>query len=94
MTRGAPAMLYWKRAGLVPKESVRGEVCIGLDPAAVKAARNESGWSVMSGMAALLDFGDDRAAAERAASIVRTYKLNRQCFAGPPKSGLQYWLSQ
>ncbi|MEJ0043564.1 MAG: hypothetical protein WDM81_15695 [Rhizomicrobium sp.] len=62
VTRGAPAMLYWKRAGLVPKESVRGEVCIGLDPAAVKAARNESGWSVMSGMAALLDFGDDRAA--------------------------------
>ncbi|MEI9990444.1 MAG: hypothetical protein WDM86_10420 [Rhizomicrobium sp.] len=94
VTREAPTMLYWKRAGLVPKESAHGEVCIGLDPAAAKAAKNEGGWSVMSGMAALLDFGDDEQAAERAASVIRTYRLNRQCFAGPPKSGLQYWLSQ
>ena len=92
VTREAPAMLYWKRAGLIPKESVGG--CIGLDPAAAKAAKNEGGWSVVSGMGALLDFGDDQQAAERAASIIRTYKLNRQCFAGPPGKGLQYWLSQ
>ncbi len=92
VTREAPAMLYWKRAGLIPKESVGG--CITLDPAAAKAAKNESGWSVVSGMGALLDFGDDQQAAERAASIIRTYKLNRQCFAGPPGKGLQYWLSQ
>ncbi len=36
VTRETSTMRYWKRAGLVPKESVRGEVCIGLDPAAVK----------------------------------------------------------
>jgi len=92
VTREAPTMLYWKRAGQIPKESVGG--CIGLDPAAAKAAKNQSGWSVVSGMGVLLDFGDDQQAAERAASIIRTYKLNRQCFAGPPGKGLQYWLSQ
>jgi len=94
VTREAPAMRYWKRAGLIPKESVAGEVCIGLDPSAVKTEKNAEGWSVVSGMGALLDFGDDRDAAERAASIIKTYKLNRQCFAGPPGTGLQYWLSQ
>ncbi len=94
VTREAPAMLYWKRAGLIPKESVGGEVCIGVDPAAVKAEKNAEGWSVVSGMGTLLDFADDRDAAERAASIIKTYKLNRQCFAGPPGTGMQYWLSQ
>ena len=94
VTREAPAMLYWKRAGQIPKESVAGGVCIDLDPAAVKAQKNAEGWSVVSGMGALLDFGDDEKAAEQAASIIRTYKLNRQCFAGPPGTGMQYWLSQ
>ena len=94
VARDSRTMLYWKRAGLVPKESLRGEVCVALDPAAVKAVQNDGGWSVASGLAVLLDFGDDKAGAERAASVIHTYKLNRQCFAGPPKSGLQYWLAQ
>jgi hypothetical protein len=86
-------MVYWKRAGLVPKESLKGELCVALDPAAIKAEEHDGSWSVGSGMAALLDFGDDRAAAERAVSVIRTYRLNRQCFAGPPRTGLQYWLA-
>jgi hypothetical protein len=86
-------MVYWKRAGLVPKESLKGELCVAVDPSAITAEDHDGSWSVGTGMAALLDFGDDKAAAERAVSVIRTYRLNRQCFAGPPRTGLQYWLA-
>ncbi|HEY0105310.1 MAG TPA: hypothetical protein VGB91_04445, partial [Rhizomicrobium sp.] len=94
VTRETPAMLYWKRAGLIPKEGRPGEACIPIDPAAVKAEIRDGEWSVVAGFAILLDFGDDKTAAEHAVSVIRTYKLNRQCFAGPVTTALQYWLSQ
>ena len=93
VTRASRRMIYWKRAGLVPKESLKGELCVAVDPAAIKAEEHDGMWTVGSGMAVLLDFGDDKTAAERAASVIRTYRLDRQCFAGPPGTGLQYWLA-
>ncbi|HWD29184.1 MAG TPA: hypothetical protein VG387_18565 [Rhizomicrobium sp.] len=87
-------MVYWKRAGLVPKESLKGELCAAVDPAAIAAEERDGSWTVGTGRTALLDFGDDRADAERAVSVIRTYRLARQCFAGPPHGGLQYWLAQ
>jgi hypothetical protein len=94
VTRESRTMIYWKRAGLVPKESLKGELCVAVDSAAIKAEEHGGSWTVGSSHAVLLDFGGDRAAAERAVSVIRTYRLNRQCFAGPPHSGLQYWLAQ
>jgi len=94
VTRESPTMLYWKRAGAVPKESAPGEVCIAIDPAAIKAETHDGAWSVMSGLTALLEYGGDQKAAEQAASVIKTYRLNRQCFAGPPGTGMQYWLAQ
>jgi hypothetical protein len=87
-------MVYWKRAGLVPNDSLKGELCVAVDPAAITAEAHDGSWTLGTGMAALLDFGDDRAGAERALSVIRTYRLAKQCFAGPPHSGLQYWLAQ
>ena len=94
VTHESKTMLYWKRAGVVPKESLKGELCVAVDPTAIKAEEHDGTWSVGTGMAALLDFGDDKAAAERAVSVIRTYHLAKQCFAGPPRTGLQYWLAQ
>ncbi len=94
VTRDKATMVYWKRNGNVPKDGARGEVCVAIDSAAIRAEEHDGAWSVVSGFSALLDYGDDRAAAEQAASVIKTYRLNRQCFAGPPGSGMQYWLAQ
>ncbi len=49
---------------------------------------------MVNGGATLLDYGDDQASAERAVSVIQTYRLNRQCFFARPASQAQYWLSQ
>jgi hypothetical protein len=94
VTRGATQMMYWKRAGAVPKDDMPGDDCDAIDPAAVKAVESEGSWSVTVGGRTLLAFDDDKDAAARAVSVIRTYKLNHQCFfaRGNPKA--QFWLAQ
>ncbi len=94
VTRGAARMMYWKRGGAVPKDDMPGDDCDALDPLAVKTVESEGSWSVAAGGRTLLAFDDDKDAADRAVSVIRTYKLNRQCFfaRGNPKA--QFWLAQ
>lgn len=86
-------MIYWKRAGQVPKPSMRGEDCTALDPAHVQVESDGDTWRVVSGGATLLEY-DGQADAQRAASVIQTYKLNRQCFFARDASKAQYWLAQ
>jgi hypothetical protein len=94
VSRDGATMLYWKRAGQVPAAAAAGQDCVALDPGAAKAVSAGGVWTVVAGDTALLAYGDDKAAAERAVSVIRTYRLNRQCFFARPSSAAQYWLSQ
>jgi hypothetical protein len=87
-------MVYWKRAGQVPSSEMPGQDCVALDPANAKAEPDGDDWHVTAGGTALLDFGDDKEGAERAASVIKTYRMNRQCFIARPDSKAQYWLSR
>jgi hypothetical protein len=94
VTRDSVQMLYWKRAGRVPANAVPGGDCDALDPATVRAVEDAGAWKVVAGARPLFDFDEDKAAAERAVSVIRTYKLNRQCFFARGQRKAQYWLSQ
>jgi hypothetical protein len=86
-------MIYWKRAGQVPSSEMPGQDCVVLDPASAMAEQDGEDWHVTDKGTALLDFGDDKDGAARAASVIKTYRLNRQCFFARPDSKAQYWLS-
>ena len=94
VTQGRVQMLYFKRAGLVPKSEMPNEDCDVLDPATVKAVEADGAWAVVAGSRPLFDFHDDKAAADRAVSVIRTYKLTRQCFFARDYQKAQYWLAQ
>jgi hypothetical protein len=94
VTRDSVQMLYWKRAGRVPANAMPGDDCDALDPASVKAVEDDGAWKVVAGARPLFDFDEDKGAAARAVSVIRTYKLNRQCFFARGHQKAQYWLSQ
>jgi len=48
----------------------------------------------MDGTIWLLDYGQDRAGAETATTVIRTYDLNRECFIARPHVVMQYWLAE
>ena len=87
------SMIYWKRAGQVPKPDMPGQDCVAFDPAIAKAEQSGDGWRVAAGGNTLLQY-DDKDDAGRALSVIQTYRLNRQCFFARPNSKAQYWLSQ
>ena len=67
-----------------------GQDCVAVNFSGVKAA----GAKVMDGDRVLIYFDDDTASAERAASVIRIYRLNRQCFVARPNDTMVYWLAQ
>lgn len=87
-------MIYWRTAGQLPHAAMPGADCIGILPAKVQAQQIGDAWKVVEGDNALLDYGDDQTAAGQAASVIRTYRLNRQCFVARPDTTMVYWLSQ
>jgi hypothetical protein len=90
LKRPRAAMVYWRVAGQFPRDAVKGQDCDEVHPSAVEA----KGGKVLDGAHELLDFGDDAASARQAASIIRTYRLNRQCFVARPDTRSSYWLAQ
>ena len=94
VVRPHPKMYYWRVTGQVPRAAMPGEDCTAVNPAKVRAAQTGNTWKVLNGDNALLDYGDDRAAAEQAVSVIRTYRLSRQCFVARPDATMQYWLTQ
>jgi hypothetical protein len=86
-------MLYWRSAGEFPHLPMPGADCRAVHPAAVKVAAEGEDWKVTDGQTILINYGDDRAGAEFAASTIRTYRLTRQCFVASPNEVMQYWLA-
>lgn len=89
-----PQMMYWKSGGVIPHDSLPGQDCIAVDPKAVAVASAGTGWKVVDGTTTLFDYSDDKASADLTASVIRTYRLNRECFVGGHDGAMRYWLTQ
>jgi hypothetical protein len=85
-------MVYFKAREEAPVGSMSDEDAIGFDTTSVKAEKRDGRWKVISkGDVWLLDFDQDREAAEQAAEVIRHYGFNKQCFVGNPARQIQYW---
>ncbi|MDE1938093.1 MAG: hypothetical protein KGI68_03645 [Alphaproteobacteria bacterium] len=93
-SRYHPQMMYWKSGGVIPRDSLPGQDCIAVDPKAVLVASKGNGWRVVDGTKTLFEYADDKSSAELTASVIRTYRLNRECFVGGHDGPMRYWLSQ
>lgn len=92
--RPNPSMTYWVRGDQVPGGApTRSEDCIAINPDAVQAQNISGSWKVVDGRIWILDFGADRAEAERAADLIRYHGMSRQCFIGRPDPSFTYWLA-
>jgi hypothetical protein len=87
-------MMYWKNGVAVPPGNMPGQDCIVFNPANVTAQFSDTRWKVSDGSNWLLDYGQDHAAADHAAAVIKSYSLNRECFVERPRVAMQYWLAQ
>lgn len=69
------------------------EDCIAFDPAHAAVKQAQGHWKVAAGNMWLMDFGANKAKADQALSVIRKYRLNKQCFVGRPNPSMQYYLS-
>lgn len=90
VVRPRPKMIYWRIAGRLPRDSMPGEDCVDVNP---KAVTVKAGKVVDNGRM-VIDFDGDTTAATQAASVIRTYGINRQCFVARPSDKMVYWLSK
>lgn len=67
------------------------EDCISFNPNAVTAAQVQGHWKVVQGNMWMMDFGSNMPAAGLAASIIKHYGMNKQCFVGRPNAPMQYY---
>lgn len=88
------AMTYWKRNGDVPSGNMPDQDCISFNPHTANVSHMGGLWRVVDGGMALLNYGSDKAAADKALAVIQHYNLNRQCFVARPNPPMQYYLSQ
>ncbi|HTW36616.1 MAG TPA: hypothetical protein VMD53_18505 [Rhizomicrobium sp.] len=75
----------------VPALAANAEDCTVVDPVTAKADNAGGDWKVALGTNAFLDFGADKAAAGRAADVIRHYHFTRECFVRRPNASMMYW---
>jgi len=69
------------------------EDCIGFNPGLVTVAHIGGSWKVVQGNMWILDFGGNKSAADRAASVIIGENFNQQCFVNRPNAAMMYWKS-
>jgi uncharacterized protein YkwD len=81
-------------ATVLPLDAQTGsEDCIPFDPNRATVQRASGRWKIAVGNMWLLDFGNSRSEADQALSIIRHYRMDRQCFVGRPDPSLTYYLA-
>jgi hypothetical protein len=60
------------------------EDCLPINPSAVEAKQFGSRWKVVEGSHWILDFGANKANAQKAKDIIQHYGMNRICYVGRP----------
>jgi hypothetical protein len=87
---GRPAMLgpspVISQAVLIGPED-----CVSFDPASVKAVGGAGMAMVVAGSMPLLKYWPDKASADRAVNVIKSYGLNEQCFAGRQPGAFMYF---
>jgi len=74
------------------KKNAPAEDCILFDYSKVTMALIGNRYKIVQGSMWMLDFGTDKASAEKALSIIKFYKLTSQCFVGRPNAPMKYFL--
>ncbi|PTQ91905.1 hypothetical protein C8R30_1279 [Nitrosomonas nitrosa] len=90
--RPNPSMIYLKKGKSIPGGSSQGADCINIDWNSVRAQQEGSDWVLLSNRSRIAMFPNETEA-KRALSVVKAYRLNRQCFIGRPGPSFKYWLS-
>ncbi len=88
------AMTYWKRNGHVPRGNMAGQDCINFNPHTATVSHMGGLWRVVDGGMALLNYGSNKPAADKALAVIQHYNLNRQCFVARPNPPMQYYLAE
>ncbi len=68
------------------------EDCMPFNPASATVQNIQNRWKIVDGTHWLFDFGANKAAADRALSIIKFYKMNKTCFVGRPQPSFSYLL--
>ena len=63
-----------------------------MNPNTATVANIQGSWKVVDGNRWLFDFGQDKAAADRSLSLIKTYGMNQSCFVGSPQPSFTYML--
>jgi hypothetical protein len=66
--------------------------CVSLNPNTATVANIQGSWKVVDGNRWLFDFGQDKAAADRSLSLIKTYGMNQSCSVGSPQASFTYML--
>lgn len=67
------------------------EDCIAFNPATTEVKNINGSWKIVDGSHWILDFGGNKAEADKALKIIKYYGFNSQCFVGRPDPSLTYW---
>ena len=66
--------------------------CIPFDWRDVRVRNVSGSWKLVERGNGMLDFGNNSVGANTARSIIRRYRMTKQCFVGRPNASMQYWL--
>ena len=89
--RPHPPMTYFTVNGHAPSGAMAGEDAIAFDLAGVVAQQLGGSWIVTDGLSRLLDFGNSKADALQAVTIIKRYGFTHQCFVGRPNAQMMYF---
>jgi len=89
----AGATVYWKRDDTIPSGRMGGADCTPFNATTAHTAHIGQAWKIVDGVQWIADFGTDKAAADQMLSLIRTYRLERECFVARPNPAMVYWLS-
>jgi broad specificity phosphatase PhoE len=80
--------------GLVASKALSQPVtedCIGFQATNLKIKLFNNRWKIVDGNHWILDFGGNKAEADKALWVITTYGYDQQCFIGRPGPSMTYW---
>jgi 2-haloacid dehalogenase len=89
--RPNPPMTYFTVEGHAPSGAMAGEDAIAFDLSGVVAQQSGGSWIVTDGTSSLLDFGNSKANALHALTIIKRHGFTHQCFAGHRHNAMMYF---
>ena len=89
--RPDPSMSYLLAGEEAPQGPMRGEDCIGFDPADLDVREVDGSWKLIEGSMWLMDFGNNSEEAWLTLAAIQRYGFTHQCFVGRPDPSFTYW---